>query len=377
MDNNQFFTYKEIMQQPEMWLQEYKLIRKQREEIDSFLSRHSGPDCQIIYTGAGTSAYIGNILEVALSGTRFSGAKSVPSTDLITNPLAYINRDRKVLLISFARSGNSPESMGAIRIVESLCKQVAHIYITCNAEGELAKNAAGKDTLLLLLPPETDDLGLAMTSSFSTMLLTTMLIANIAEIDAQLPFIRALCRRTEETLCRYAPAVQAVMKRAFSRVVFLGTGELKGIAEESRLKLQELTDGKIVCQFDSFLGFRHGPKAIINRETILVYLFSGNENIRRYETDLVKQIDSNNLVTAQIFVSNTKTEIPDMKPDIEVVLGGVEERASVYDCIPYIVVAQLMGYYKSLDAGLNPDAPSVSGNISRIVEGVTLYDEQK
>ena len=374
MENNQFFTYKEIMQQPEMWLKVYELVLQQREKIESFISRYTNQNYQIIYTGAGTSAYIGNILEVALSGSSFRGARSVSTTDLITNPHTYINKNQAILLISFARSGNSPESVGAIKIVNTYCKHTAHIYITCNEEGELAKNRDKKNTLLLLLPPETNDLGLAMTSSFSSMLLTALLIGNIQHIEAQFPYIQSLTERTQKALTAYAPLIREIMKREFSRVVFLGSGELKGIAEESRLKLQELTDGKIVCQFDSFLGFRHGPKAIINKETILVYLFSGDEHIRRYETDLVEQINTNNKMTAQIIVSNTLVKIANIKPDLAVIFEEYKYDRSSYDCIPYIIVAQLMGFYKSLNSGLNPDTPSISGNISRIVEGVILYD---
>ncbi len=373
MKDNQFFTYKEIMQQPEMWLKVYELVLQQRVRIESFISQYTDRNYQIIYTGAGTSAYIGNILEIVLSESNFRGARSVSTTDLITNHHAYINENQPVLLISFARSGNSPESAGAIKIVNTYCKHTAHIYITCNKEGELAKNADKENTLLLLLPPETNDLGLAMTSSFSSMLLTALLVANIQHIDTQLPYIQSLTLKAQKILSTYAPIIREIMKREFSRVVFLGSGELKGIAEESRLKLQELTDGKIVCQFDSFLGFRHGPKAIINKETVLVYLFSGDEHIRRYETDLVKQINTNNKVTAQIIVSETPVKTTGIKSDLEVIFGEGDS-PSIYDCIPYVIVAQLMGFYKSLEIGLNPDTPSVSGNISRIVEGVILYD---
>ncbi|WFE85211.1 SIS domain-containing protein [Parabacteroides chongii] len=373
MKDNQFFTYKEIMQQPKMWLKVYELVLQQRVGIESFISQYTDRNYQIIYTGAGTSAYIGNILEIVLSESNFRGARSVSTTDLITNHHAYINENQPVLLISFARSGNSPESAGAIKIVNTHCKHTAHIYITCNKEGELAKNADKENTLLLLLPPETNDLGLAMTSSFSSMLLTALLVANIQHIDTQLPYIQSLTLKAQKVLSTYAPIIREIMKREFSRVVFLGSGELKGIAEESRLKLQELTDGKIVCQFDSFLGFRHGPKAIINKETVLVYLFSGDEHIRRYETDLVKQINTNNKVTAQIIVSETPVKTTGIKSDLEVIFSEGDS-PSIYDCIPYVIVAQLMGFYKSLEIGLNPDTPSVSGNISRIVEGVILYD---
>lgn len=368
------YTYKEIMQQPITWLEEYDKLREQQREIKRFISKCLNESYEIIFTGAGTSAYIGDILEVAVAGTLFRGAKSVATTDLITHPTAYFSPDKKVLLISFARSGNSPESMGAVDLANMICGgNIAHIFITCNENGKLARIADKENCLLLLLPPETDDKSLAMTSSFSTMLLAGLLVANIGELDAQRPLIEHLTVDAAAVLKAYDQPIRSIAARRFERAIFLGSGELKGIAEESHLKLQELTDGSVVCSFDSFLGFRHGPKAVVNSDSLLVYLVSADENVRRYETDLIRQINSNNRVVAMVAVSAAPVEVPGVKFDLNVVLNGGSEKHGIYGCIPYVFVAQLLGYYKSLAEGLDPDAPSVSGNISRVVEGVTIY----
>lgn len=368
------FTYKEIMQQPNTWLKEYEELLKQREKIKSFVTECLAQHYEIIFTGAGTSAYIGDVLEVAVSSTPFRGARSVATTDLITHPESYFSPEKKVLLISFARSGNSPESLGAVNLADRICgRNIAHIFITCNKEGKLAQIARKENCLLVLLPPETDDKSLAMTSSFSTMLLTAMLIANICDLDAQRPLIRNLAADAAAALARYDDAIRRISDRNFKRAVFLGSGALKGIAEESHLKLQELTDGGVVCCFDSFLGFRHGPKAVVNNASLLVYLLSDDPNVRRYETDLIRQIASNNRVVGMIAVSASPVEMPEVEFDLNVALNGGTERHGIYGCIPYVFVAQQLGYYKSLAGGLDPDAPSVSGNISRVVEGVTIY----
>jgi tagatose-6-phosphate ketose/aldose isomerase len=370
------YTYREIMQQPSMWLKEYELLVAEREKIEAFITRYLYEGYQIIYTGAGSSAYIGDVLEVALSDTMFKGAISVPTTDIITNPETYLCCDKKILMISFARSGNSPESLGAIRIANSICKDIAHIYITCNAEGELAKTADKENTLLLILPSETNDVSLAMTSSFSTMMFTCMMIAHIRGVESQRPMVESLVKTATEALVQIDRQIPEIASRRFDRAVFLGSGELKGIAEESHLKLQEMTDGRVVCSFDSFLGFRHGPKAVVNDSTVMVYLFAGCQTVSRYETDLVEQVNSNNSVVAQIAVSTNKVEVDGTSFDVNIPLGGSDHVQGVYKCLPYIFVAQLLGYYKSLDFGLNPDSPSVSGNIARVVEGVTIYYDQ-
>ena len=373
METKGHYTYSEIMQQPRMWQHEFDRIRDDRKQIETFVNRYIDGGYEVIFTGAGTSAYIGDVLEVAVADTIFRGARSVATTDLITHPTAYFSPDRKVLLISFARSGNSPESMGAVTLADNICgDNIAHIFITCNEKGRLAQLAGRENCLLLLLPPETDDKSLAMTSSFSTMLLTALLLANIRDLDAQETPVRNLVAHAARVLERYDGAIREIAARDFSRAIFLGSGELKGIAEESHLKLQELTDGGVVCSFDSFLGFRHGPKAVINGHSLLVYLLSGDPAVRRYEEDLIRQINSNNHVVAMVAVSPEPVGLQGVAFDLNVVLGEASSQG-IYRCIPYVFTAQLLGYYKSLAQGLDPDAPSVSGNISRVVEGVTIY----
>ncbi len=369
-------TLKEIHQQPDMWIREYQLILKDKEKIKSFVSKHFfSKDTEIIMTGAGSSSFVGNVLSMILPQKSYNNFKTIPSSDLITHPHIFLQKNKKFVLISFARSGNSPESMGVLKIANFLCENIFHIIITCNKDGELVKNANSDNTLLLILPPETNDKGLAMTSSFSTMLLTMMLVLNIDNIEEQFQAIEAISMNTIKLLNSYETEIKKIVNKKFERAVFLGSGELKGIAQECHLKLQELTDGKIICKFDSFLGFRHGPKAVINDKTLLIYLFSDDEYVLQYEKDLVKQINENNHVVAQIAVfGNNLVNIKDVIFDLQILTGSSFNLTKEYSCIPYVLIGQLLGYYKSLYFGLNPDNPSISGNISRVVKGVTIYD---
>jgi len=173
---------------------------------------------------------------------------------------------------------------------------------------------------------------------------------------------------------KYETAICEIASRKFSRAVFLGSGPLKGVAEESRLKLQELTDGAVMCAYDSFLGFRHGPKAIVKQDTLMVYLTSPDPKVYRYELDLIKQVTSNNNVIASVVVCQHKDEnLPKECYHLCVETLVPDNIPVEFGCVSNIFVAQMLGFYKSIDTGLCPDSPSVSGNISRVVEGVTLY----
>lgn len=367
------YTYKEILQQPEVWKKEFGSLLENKGKINDFVSKHfDSPNSEIVFSGAGTSSFIGDILSVLYAERGYRNCRSVSTTDILTHPKEYLPIDKKVVLISFARSGNSPESVATVELANKLCKEIVHVVITCNSEGILA-GSVSPDDLLLLLPAETNDKSLAMTSSFSTMLLTGLLLADIKDLEKKGTEIEELCNNARMVLDTYMPQIEELGKRTFSRAIFLGSGELKGIAEECHLKLQEMTDGKVICKFDSFLGFRHGPKAAINDETLLIYFFSDDDYAFAYEKDLVEQINTNNAVIGQIAITGKQRDIPGAILDLIVHTSASQGKLNPYNFIVQVIVGQLLGYYKSLDLNFNPDSPSVSGNISRIVEGVIVY----
>ncbi|SFL36260.1 galactosamine 6-phosphate isomerase AgaS [Porphyromonadaceae bacterium KH3CP3RA] len=372
IDFSGIHTHREIFQQPEMWKETYNRILDKKEEISSFLSTYHNDEATILFTGAGTSSFIGNILTFILPKYNIYNIKSVATTDITTHSEAIFKKDKKYILVSLARSGNSPESMAAIDLTDSICgEHIAHIFITCNEEGELAKRAKNKNILSLVLPPETNDKGLAMTSSFTSMLLASMLIFDIGNIESKKSDIDSLIEKARGMLNDYKDKIQKIASYEFERAVFLGSGEKKGIAEECHLKLQELTDGKIICLYDSFLGFRHGPKAVLNEKTLLVYLFSEDEKVFQYERDLVIQINQQIKPAAQVYVAQKKRLVGNIEFDMEMVPKTQVE--TEYDILLYVFIGQMLGLFKSFKFNLNPDNPSVNGKIARVVEGVTIY----
>ncbi len=368
------FTHKEILQQPAVWRKEYRLLVEKKSEIQAFLAKYLTPETDIVLTGAGTSAFIGDAIAPVLRGV-WENVRAVATTDLVTNAENYLDANKPLLLVSFARSGNSPESVGAVGLANRICSNIAHIYITCNKNGHLAQTGKAENVLTLLLPDETDDKSLAMTSSFSTMLLTCLMLSRIDTIEQEKEAVEHTAQNAQTVIDLYAASLQEIANRKFERAVFLGSGPMKGIAEECHLKLQELTDGGVVCKFDSFLGFRHGPKAVVNEHSVVVYLMQDDEYIQQYERDLIKQVNDNNRLVAQIIVIAGKRVVIDgVKEDLQVVMPFGSAETGIYGILPYVLVGQLLGYYTSLSHGLCPDTPSVSGNIHRVVEGVKIYE---
>jgi tagatose-6-phosphate ketose/aldose isomerase len=167
--------------------------------------------------------------------------------------------------------------------------------------------------------------------------------------------------------------LKSIAKLNFERAVFLGSGPLFGTATESNLKLQELTDGQVICKNESFLSFRHGPKAVINEKTIVMFLFSNRETVQRYERDLVKSMQKGKKAMMLIGVSDSP--LTGLKLDKEICFSktksGIDEE---FLAVCSVLPAQILGLFKSLELDLKPDNPSVSGAISRVVEGVIIYD---
>jgi len=367
----QAHTQREILSQPGLWQEVYHLIDKESEGISRFL----GPilqkqDLCILLTGAGTSGFIGEAAQATLQELWHRPVQAVPTTQIVTHPGSVFMRAVPTLLISFARSGNSPESVETVRLANACCEQVYHLIITCNREGALANMDAAGNVYCIVLPEATHDKSLAMTSSFTCMLLSVLLVARVDALAGELEKVEHIVRQGNLIL-EAKPLLEALVLKGFERVVFLGSGELLGIARECHLKLLELTDGKRVCISDSFLGFRHGPRAFVNEHTLMVYLFSRNGHIMRYERDLARDIsrDARKVESLQIGGIQELALPHSSKIALDI------DPANQYQMVAATLVGQLLGYYSAVHLGIDPDSPSMSGSISRVVQGVNIYTE--
>jgi tagatose-6-phosphate ketose/aldose isomerase len=365
---------KEISNQPVLWLETYAAVLSMREELTSFLNEIYNTDgLQIILTGAGSSAFIGEMLQYAFQRNTGIPVKAVATTDLVTHPAAFFHPSVPTLLISFARSGDSPESVATLRLAEELGDGVFHLVITCNTHGRLAEAARHtRRSFVFFLPAGANDQALAMTGSFTCMTLACLLISDIGRIVENGEVVKRLSDMGLLILDKYAVELDVAADLDVRRIVFLGSGPQKGAARESQLKVIELTDGQVNCQYDSFLGFRHGPKAVIDEFTMLVYLFSNDPYVRKYELDLVTAINRTERFLYSIGIGQGMDSAGDLDLNLSIELGGgriADDLLSICAVLP----AQILGFYKSLKLGLNPDAPSKHGGIHRVVQGVTIY----
>lgn len=360
-------TVREILGQPDLWGATLAAIEAERPVLLPFLTEAlAARDRSVVLTGAGSSAFVGELLEGPLTRRMGRCVKAVPTTDLVTHARDCLVRGAPTLLVSFARSGDSPESVAAIERADAALGDVRHLIITCNPRGLLARHPTPNPKAVFLLPAQADDRGLAMTGSFTAMALAGLLLGELADLGPSRPRVQALVE-AGRILLGQGDVFRRAARLDFRRAVFLGSGPLRGAARECHLKLQELTSGAVSCTFDSFLGFRHGPKAVVDPQTLLVFLFSGSSAVQPYEQDLLAEINGGERGLFRLGVGGRA-----LPPDVDAALplSGVpdDERA-----IASVLTAQVLGVYRSLALRLRPDNPSPSGAISRVVRGVTIH----
>lgn len=370
------FTLTEIYQQPATWEKTCRQIEEHKEEIQKFIDQViKCEDYDVILTGAGTSEFVGNALFPHLAGLLNHKAKSYGTTDIVATPEAYLSRTKPTLLISFGRSGNSPESVGAIDAAEAVCDNVYHLFVTCNKNGALSKRADTTDNCYAInLTDETHDQSFAMTSSFSNMYLATYLCFHLNELDEVLDKVRKIAAAGQNFLDnKYSIAKNIVDEYNFGRIVYLGSNTLKGTSQESALKMLELTAGRVVTMYDTPMGFRHGPKSIVDDTTLTVVYLSDDPYTRQYELDLVKEMSGQRKGNKIVAVMNRMDEEAAALVDYAVSfdLDGAYE--NVLLGLDYILFAQTLAVLKSLSLSITPDNPCPTGEVNRVVQGVTLY----
>ena len=436
---NCLWTAREIAQQPRVWRQAHARIDSLRHCIDAWLAPALAlPNLRILLCGAGTSAFIGDTaapwLRKRWQAAPTARIASVSTTELTADPAQYFSQDLPTLMVSFARSGDSPESIACVELADQLSSWCRHLILTCNPAGRLAQLApAAENALCLFMPEETNDRSFAMTSSY-----TAMLVSCLAIFTPDTRQLEQAADIAQHVLDHRSPDIAALARRDFDRLVVLGAGCLRGTAREAALKCLELTAGRVVAIHDSPLGFRHGPKIVINDSTLVIHLRSSDPYTGLYDRDLLSELRRDGRSAGIVELSadalaggaaagreaacageGTRAEgdtrvrggaatreavrTGKLAQADEVARGGGAEPASeavragnagalplddeasragnvgalalddAWLSLTYAVYCQLLAFHKAMSLGVAADSPCPSGEVNRVVDGVTIY----
>ncbi|WP_337880290.1 SIS domain-containing protein [Rheinheimera sp.] len=355
-----YWTAREISQQPQIWRQVTAEHQPRCAALQQFLQPLlATPLLRIILTGAGTSAYIGQALAAHLQQQLQPGQRveAIATTDLVSNPGLYLDPALPTLLVSYGRSGNSPESVAAVELAEQLVPGCRHLLITCNSQGKLAQFSQQdpERCYLYALPDATHDQSFAMTSSFSSMYLATLLT-----FAPDNTYLQQLISGAEQLLQHRLAEIKQQAETPCRRMVFLGSGPLQAIAREAALKYLELTSGQILSHYESPLGFRHGPKSLVDAGTQVLVLQSSDAYTSRYDLDLLAELQRDQKALRLDRLSEQQ-------------LLGSSSLPDAWLGLLLILWCQALACFKSMQLGISPDNPCPGGQVNRVVQGVTLY----
>lgn len=372
-------TTREIRQQPELWEETIEGYQTLQTELAEFLAevRKQAQDkrTRVVFTGAGTSQYVGDTVVPYLrkhGNIQEFSFESIGTTDIVAEPQEYLIKEEPTLLVSFARSGNSPESLAAVEIANHVVDTIHHLSITCAAEGQLAQiSKSDANSFLFLMPARSNDDGFAMTGSFSCMTLGALLTFDQTALMEKQKYVATLSSLGKEVLAR-ENEIEKIVELDFDRIVYVGSGSLSGLTREAQLKILELTAGKIATVFDSSMGFRHGPKSFINEKTIMFGFINNDPYTRDYDLDVLEEVRGDEIASGVFAITqpgerNFSGDKFEFAADEQLLPDG-------YLALTYVMVAQTVALLTSIKVANKPDTPSPTGTVNRVVKGVTIHE---
>jgi glutamine---fructose-6-phosphate transaminase (isomerizing) len=340
-------TLSEIYEQPKVW--QRCLDELAGLDLPSLVQGRDPRSTEWVFVGCGTSYYLAQAAAASFTTLLGVQARAVPASEILLFPsLVFPHAAPDYFPVLISRSGHTSE---VLQVAEYLHAQSTEfLAVTC--DGRELELATPRVLKLPVIEQST-----VMTASFTSMLLALQyLAASLAKDDTFLFALRMLPERLERLLTKYGPQVENFAKRDFEDFAFLGQGALYAIASETALKVMESSSS--YAQYFHTLEFRHGPKSIVGPRTLVGGLISESG----YDSEVSVLREMKELGGSTIAIANSSTDTLRKAADLLIELDlPVPELARI--CV-YVVWGQLLGSYRGLEKGLDPDNPK---NLSRVV----------
>lgn len=340
-------TIREILSQPEIWRRCLSALDESR-QLEK-LNRVLGKNEEWVFIGCGSSYYLAQIAAATWMIVTGGNARAIPASEILLFP-ATLPRPCQPVLIS--RSGHTSEVVEAARYLE---RQLAirTLAITCGADTPIEGISA--HTIRLA---DADEKSTVMTRSFTSMLLALQALA--ATRAGRRDYAAGLCALPGQFQSRmegiHATIRMLASTRDFADYVFLGQGPFFGVAQESMLKVKEMS-----CSYaQSFhtLEFRHGPKAIVGPEALVTFFLSASG----FDAEVALLEEIKELGGTTLAIANSTSPAVRKHADylIELTLDLPESAQAAAAVVP----GQLLGFHTGIRKGYDPDQPR---HLTRVV----------
>jgi len=365
-----FHTLQEICQQPWTWVRTCDRMIASRDALREDVAGIRS----LALTGSGSSEYAAECVRLPLQNELGICTESVSGGALLMYGREALPLGRPGLLVSLARSGNSPESCRSVELLLNTEPELRHVVMTCNEQGSLARAwRANEKVRVITLPTETHDKSLVMTSSFTNLVLAARFIGMLESPDEYRKSCEKLSQLAGRLIRSNFDVLAKIAAADFRRAVFLGSGSRFAASREAALKMLELTSGRVATLCETYLGFRHGPMSYIQDDTLIVCDLSCESTSRAYELDLLRELDRKKLGLSKVIVGENVPDSAVREGDEVIECRGLTELGDEETPVVYVIVAQLLAFFRCLEEGLQPDSPSEGGVINRVVEKFPLY----
>ena len=372
------YTPREISQQPDTWQGTLQIFREHQASICRFLES-SGVQGKleqrpvVMLVGAGTSDYIGHALALLLREKWGCEVSACASTDLLTNLEDYVVPGRPYLWISFSRSGDSPEGVAVVKQAIQHYPEIAHLIVTCNADAQMIVEVqAAARACVIVLDDAVNDRSLAMTSSFTNMVIMGQCLAHAWSIEEYAPILDHLVSAGRKFLVTAGTEAERLASLKLPRACFLGSGSLLSVAKESALKVLEMTAGQVKTMSETILGLRHGPMAALDTETLFVAFISSEDRRQHYAADLLRELTAKQITAARVLIG-PKAAQPLFAGSYDTYVAIDNDVPDGYRPALDVLFGQMLGLYSSVAREMKPDAPSPGGVINRVVQEFRIY----
>jgi tagatose-6-phosphate ketose/aldose isomerase len=365
-----FHTLREICQQPSTWIATSELMRRSAPA----LSRILDGICSLSFSGSGSSDYAGDCVRMPLERELAINTRAIPGGTLLMYGSHALSIGRPGLMVSLARSGDSPESVGALALMLKIEPKIRHLVLTCNRQGKLATMFQDNPNVTAIaLDERTNDKSLVMTSSFTNLVLAARLLGLIGHPDRYQEVCQRLSEIASHLLHTHLGTLAEVAEAPFRRALFLGSGSRFAAAREAALKMLEMTAGRVSTMCESYLGLRHGPMSYVHQDTLVMSFLSSDPALRAYETDLLLELDKKGLGLLKVVIGEKIPVELIRRHDVAIDCPGLSRLGDDDSTVICVIAGQLLAFFRCLGEGLRPDSPSEDGVISRVVQTFNLY----
>lgn len=370
-------TLREVFQQPSVWADTaLRAVEYLREQFLPLLEARAFRS--IVFAGSGSSHYVGELVAPMLTQRLGMPVSAVAAGDFLTHGRDALPHLEPSLVVSIARSGNSPESLAAVRVLMREAPDCRFLHITCNGEGKLVSESIDDPRVQrLILHPFSNDQSLVMTSSFTSMALAGLSLGFADSPETYLSQAEVLAEMVSAKLPAMMDFAASLPFAHCRRALYLGSGCQVGASREAALKLTEMTAGRILSTTETYLGLRHGPMAAIDDGTLIVCSVPPDPRPSRYAADLIRELQNKELGLAIVVAE--PGAIPRILeqggPEASSILPHESVLSEPFAAIANVVIGQAIGFFACREGGLRPDAPSESAVITRVVEPFPIYED--